>query len=300
MRRKDSLLIIVTMIEPQAGHTIAFWQKELEGLLYPRSDTARLDAQYLLGEITSHSLSWVMSHPEYQLGNLQTRLIIDAMLKLSAGIPLPYITGKAFFYNLEFVITPAVLIPRPETELMVEHALAWCASHAVSTVLDVGTGSGCIAISLATHVSNSTITAIDISSDALEIARQNAELNRVSERIHFLQGDLAADLTGQYDLVCANLPYIPTPDLEQLTVVRYEPKVSLDGGANGLELISLLLAQLPRRMEPVSCALLEIEYRQGEAAVDLAKSTFPAACISLEKDLAGNDRLLVIKNGVNA
>jgi len=287
------------MIDPQVGHTITFWQKELEGLLYLESDTARLDAQYLLSEITGHPIAWVMAHPEYQLGNLQTQSIRDAVQKLTTGIPLPYIIGKAFFFNLEFAITPAVLIPRPETELLVEHAMRWCTSHPTSTILDVGTGSGCVAITLATHIAESILTAIDISSDALEIALKNAELNRVSERIRFIHGNLATDLAGRYDLVCANLPYIPTPDLDQLSVARHEPRVALDGGVDGLELIRLLLVQLPRLMKKESCALLEIEYRQRESACILAKNAFPIARITVEKDLAGNDRLLVIKNGVN-
>lgn len=297
MRPNVSPLTARMMIEPGAGRTIAYWLGELEPRLRTQSDTARLDAQHLLAEITKHPLAWVMAHPEYQLGNAQTITIKQAIAQLHRGTPLPYITGKAFFYNLEFFVSPAVLIPRPETELLIDTAIHWCSAHRCSKALDIGTGSGCIAITLARHLPGCKITATDISPGALVIARQNAENLNVAKRIHFLQGDLAANISGQYEMVCTNLPYIPSADLPHLPVASHEPALALDGGADGLELIRLLLAQLPALLAPVSCALLEIEYRQGAAAYQLAQSHLPQAKISIEKDLAGNDRLLVIHQG---
>ncbi len=216
------------------------------------------------------------------------------------GEPLPYILGHWEFYGLDFLVTPAVLIPRPETELLVEHALDWLRHHpACHRVADIGTGSGCIAIALATTIPDLQVFATDLSPQALEVARQNVAHHGVSERITFVQADLL-ELPDEFhsrlfDLIAANLPYIPRPTLGDLPVSRFEPILALDGGDDGLDLIRRLVHKAGDHLSPHGCLLLEIEASQGEKAIALAQDAFPQARVTVIPDLAGHDRLVLVE-----
>ena len=169
-----------------------------------------------------------------------------------------------------------MLIPRPETELLVERALGWLRDHPDRrAAADVGTGSGCIAVTLARHTPDLRVAAVDRSPAALDVTRQNARAHGVDARIDFFQADLLGSVPGPFDLICANLPYIPTADVNDLAVARHEPRLALDGGPDGLDLIHRLLAQLPARLSPGGLALFEIEYRQGQSAAALAQAASP-------------------------
>ena len=182
-----------------------------------------------------------------------------------------------------------------------ERAIAWLAGRELEggecRVLDVGTGCGCIAISLAVHVPGIRVTATDISPAALAVARRNAEKCHVSDRISFLQADLLPDAldTEPFFLIVANPPYIPTGTLQQLPIYGREPTLALDGGSDGLSLIRRILAQAPERLVPGGLLLMEIEASQGPAALSIAYDLFAEAEIHLHKDLADRDRILEVQ-----
>lgn len=278
--------------------TISTWLVEAHQKLGQISDTADLDAQVLLASILHRDRSWVLAHPEFELTMADTAQLEDTLQKLQNSTPIPYIIGRAHFYGLEFHVTPDVLIPRPETELLVDYAIQWCQKNRFNPlVLDVGTGSGCIAISLAVHLPQTKVIAVDISMNALRIANHNSALNKVNDRCSFFQSDLVTAISGKLGLICANLPYIPSSKLANLPVAKNEPMTALDGGENGLDLIQKLLKDSVHIAADKVCLLLEIEAEQGKSAYSIAEKYYPDAKIEVAKDLTGLDRLLVIERG---
>jgi len=260
------------------------------------SETARLDASVLLGHIMKRSRAWIIAHPETPLAAKDrvgfTRSLEDA----AAGIPLPYIIGHQEFYGLDFFVNRDVLIPRPETELVVELALNWFAAHPDRRVAaDIGTGSGCIAVSLAKNLPHLTVYAGDISEAALRVAKKNIMHHRVGSRVHLACGDLTSALTHPIDVMCANLPYIPSSVLEGLAISRYEPHRALDGGGDGLLYIHRLLEQAPAWVNPGGFLLLEIQIGQGPVVSELAREMFGAATVKCHPDVAGVDRVVSIE-----
>lgn len=270
--------------------------KETRQQLKQASDTPGLDAQVLLAHVLGKSRAWILTHPEFELAPEQTGKLKDGVKRLVSGEPLPYVLGHWEFFGLDFIVTPDVLIPRPETELLVEVALKWLEKHpSRRRAVDVGTGSGCIAVSLAVHTPELQIVATDISVAALEVARRNAKLHHVDDQITFVQCDLLPERTLRFDLLCANLPYIPTETLMNLSVYQSEPSLALEGGPQGLTLIRRLLQNGSDRLASGGLILLEIEASQGESAAAEARANLPAASIEVMADLAGRDRLLKIE-----
>jgi release factor glutamine methyltransferase len=266
--------------------------------LLPHSETPGLDAQLLLCEITQHDRAWLMAHPEAPLDPSQSRAYTDMLQRCLAGEALPYVLGWWEFYGRRFSIDKSVLIPRPETELLVERALEYLAAQAdCDTALDVGTGSGCIAVTLAAEVPHLRVVASDIDDAALRTARANALQHGVVDRVHFVRSDLAGPLAGPFDLICANLPYVPREGLDELAVAHREPRRALDGGAGGLTLIGGLLAEMPRLLSPRGRALLEIDAQHTEQVLELARAARPGTMLQVLPDLAGKDRLLMIDGG---
>jgi release factor glutamine methyltransferase len=265
------------------------------------SETAELDAQVLLADVLDKSRAWILAHPEATISNIQSASLNVILARMECGEPLPYVLGSWEFFGLQFEVTPDVLIPRPETELLVEEAIRWLKKPGPADqglkVIDVGTGSGCIAISLAVSVPGLSITAIDISPAALEVARRNAEKMGVSDCITFVESDLFSNpsIQGPFTLMVANPPYIPTEILHNLTVYNREPTHALDGGGDGLAVIRRILKESSDRLIPGGLLLMEIESSEGPAALSLASGFFPKARILLHKDLAGQDRLLEIQ-----
>jgi release factor glutamine methyltransferase len=265
------------------------------------SDTPALDASVLIAHIVRKPRTWVLAHPEISLTKEQQDQLASALERLERGEPLPYALGHWEFFGLDLDITPDVLIPRPETELLVEKAVARLqASPARRAVADIGTGSGAIAIAIAMHVPEVRILATDISLPALKTAKQNAKKFGVASRMDFVQCDLfpphpdPLPTALHFDLICANLPYIPTETLHRLPVFGREPALALDGGEDGLCLIRRLLEIAPEWLAPNGMLLLEIEANQGLKALSLAYDSFSGATIHLHQDLAHNDRLLEI------
>ena len=261
-------------------------------------DSPRLDAELLLAHALGRDRAYLLAHPEQPLSPKQSTRFDALVARRAAREPLAYITGRRWFFGLEFEVTRDALIPRPETETLVEMALDWLArrdDREQPRVADVGTGSGAIAVSLAMHAAVE-IVALDASFAALRLARANARRHRVAARIHFVQGDLLAPLAATFDLIVANLPYIPTADLAHLMpeVRDYEPRSALDGGPDGLRVIERLLAQAPARLKKGGALLLEIGHGQGENASALARRYFPRARVEVHRDLAGRERVLAI------
>jgi release factor glutamine methyltransferase len=269
--------------------------------LTPISDTPDLDASVLIAHILKKPRSWVLAHPELTLTAEQQKKLDDSLTQLESGEPFPYVLGHWEFFGLEFEVTPDVLIPRPETELLVEKAIAWLQESPMRrTIADIGTGSGVIAVSIAMNVPDAQILATDISLKALQVARQNAIKFDVIDRIDFVQCDLlpyhieTLPTESHFDLICANLPYIPSNILHQLPIFGREPTLALDGGADGLDLIQRLLEIGPKWLAPNGMMLLEIEATRGIQALNLACDVFSEGVIHLHQDLAGHDRLLEI------
>jgi release factor glutamine methyltransferase len=265
------------------------------------SDTPALDASVLLAHVLDKPRTWVMAHPEVTLTTQQKKQLDDSLARLERGEPFPYVLGHWEFFGMDFDVTPEVLIPRPETELLVEKAIAWLQESPVRrTVADIGTGSGVIAISIATHIPDAYVLATDISRAALDVARKNAIKFDIIHRIDFLQCDLLPHhidplpTDRHFDLICANLPYIPTGTLRNLPIYGREPTLALDGGRDGMEAIRRLLDIAPGWLAPNGMLLLEIEATRGLQTLNIACDMFSEATIHLHQDLAGQDRLLEI------
>jgi release factor glutamine methyltransferase len=258
-----------------------------------------MDAQVLLAHTMNKTRAWILAHPEARPTPEQFNALENAVRRLEQGEPLPYVLGRWEFYALDFHATKEALIPRPETELLVERAISWLRENPNRRLaLDVGTGSGAIAVSMAANIPDLQVVATDISLPALQLARHNATKHAVQERLHFISADLLPPVSRPFDLICANLPYIPSQALEDLVVARSEPSVALDGGPDGLALIGRLLAEVAAdrvRLAPGGLLLLEIEASQGKPAGDIARRAFPAAHVQVLTDLAGRDRLLAVQ-----
>ena len=260
------------------------------------TDEAPLEAQLLVEKAAGVSRSALLTHPERELTAEQSAALAEFTARRSQGTPLPYILGEWGFYGHMFRVNPAVLIPRPETEMLVEEASAWLKRHPeIRMGYDIGTGSGCIAVSLLLDRPDLRMTAVDRSREALKTAVTNARDLGCGERFFPVLGDLASALRGGSALICANLPYIPSETCGDLEAARFEPLSALDGGSDGFELYRRLFADLAPRIQTGSLLLCEIEYRQEQLAAETAAAYFPNADIRVMKDLAGQPRLLRIE-----
>lgn len=279
---------------------------DISARLASLSDTPALDASVLLARIMERPRPWILAHPELTLTDEQQKQLNTSLSRLQNGEPFPYVLGRWEFFGLEFEVTPDVLIPRPETELLVEKAIAWMQKNQTKTnAVDIGTGSGAIAVSIAVNVPNVNIIATDISANALQVAKRNAEKHGVNRRIEFVECDVLPEskVEGQksdlrpltFDLVCSNLPYIPTSTLKHLPIYQREPTLALDGGEDGLDIFRKLLRIIPDWLAPNALMLLEIESTLGEQTMQLTRQHFPHAQIKLHQDLTGRDRLLEIQ-----
>ncbi|MBV6451216.1 MAG: Release factor glutamine methyltransferase [Anaerolineales bacterium] len=292
----------MSSLKPAGRLTTSPLLSDISTRLASVSDTPALDASVLIARIVDKPRSWVMAHPELELTLEQQNQLNNSLTRLENGEPFPYVLGRWEFFGLEFEVTPDILIPRPETELLVEKAIAWLQKNpSKRRVADIGTGSGAIAVSLAVNVTDANILATDISPKALAVAKRNAEKHNAENRIEYLECDLLPDQSkianrkSSIDSLCANLPYIPTKTLSKLPIFGREPTLALDGGEDGLQLFRKLLVTVPTWLAPHALLLLEIEATLGESTTQLARQHFPNASITLHQDLTGRDRLLEIQ-----
>jgi release factor glutamine methyltransferase len=265
-------------------------------ILLEKSETPNLEAQVLASFCLGKTREWIISHSEFEIPETQFNEMNLSLNRLVKGEPLPYITGKQAFYGLDFLVSPAVLIPRPETELLVEEAIAWLESHPIRRkAIDICTGSGIIAITLADTFPEIKITATDLSNDALDIARRNSHEHQVDDKITFIKSDVLEGIKGKFDLIVSNPPYIPTAKLAELPVIQYEPRLALDGGEDGLTITRKIFKESREKLLPGGAIFIEIESTLGKATMELARNCFIDAEIDLICDYADLPRLVRIQ-----
>jgi release factor glutamine methyltransferase len=234
---------------------------------------------------------WVLAHPQSPLTREQASRYGELIERRAAGEPVAYLRGWIEWHGLTFDVTPSVLVPRPETELLLEHAVDLARLHAWRALADIGTGSGVLAIGLALALPDARVEAVDVSASALSVASHNAERHGVSDRVTFLLGNLVAPLTAAPDLIVANLPYLSDEMMHTISAdVGYEPVTALHAGPTGLELVQRLRDRLHVRGWRVPL-LLEIDPRQATAAVALFSAD---ARVDLFRDYAGHDRIVSV------
>lgn len=267
----------------------------------PHADRAKLDAEVLLRYVLDAGKAWLLTHGDDTLTGEQAQRYSMLLERRFYGEPIQYITGEAEFYGLIFRVTPDVLIPRPETEHLVEQAITYARDFQHPRIVDIGTGSGAIAVALAHHLPQARITSIDISEKALVIAKENAARNQVAERIRFLQGDLLMPVERErFDLIVSNPPYVSEADRETLSVeVRdHEPSLALFAGADGLAVYRRLIPAAHEAFLSGGSLLMEIGYGQSDAIrALLAESDFGQ--IRFVLDLQGIPRVACATNGAD-
>jgi release factor glutamine methyltransferase len=267
-------------------------------------DNPRFDAEVLLAQVLKTERIELYLSPKRYLSPLESQSFMRWIQRRGEREPLQYITGTQEFMSLNFAVTPAVLIPRQDTEVLVEQSLEW-ASHQPKSlrILDLCTGSGAIAVSLAYYLPKAEVWAVDISPAALQVAKLNAEKHLVN--VSFLQGDLAQPVTRQsFHLVTANPPYIPATEIAKLSpeVGGAEPKLALDGGADGLDFYRRLAGELPAVLQAGSRVMLEIGWNQGQEVKEILLQAGYSE-VRVVQDLGGRDRVVsadwTFQGGIN-
>ena len=262
------------------------------------SPTARLDAEVLLAHALGVRRVDLYTYPERLLTAEEEKIYHDGLARRAQGEPISYIRGTKEFFGLPFAVDRRVLVPRPETEVLVERALdgARTTGRAGLGIADIGTGSGCIAVALATCLPQARVYATDVSAEVLELAAQNVGRHGVQDRILLLQGDLCAPLPEPVDLLVSNPPYTVWQSLPE-GVTAYEPRLALDGGDDGLDVYRRLLPQIPGHLRTGGMAFLEIGDGQEEAVQALAREALPGVPMQTWPDYSGWVRVVGIGPG---
>jgi release factor glutamine methyltransferase len=261
-----------------------------------------LDAEVLLGHVLSVSREQIVLAANTVLDDAQLRAYERLLSRRLDREPAAYITGRREFWSLDFPVTPDVLIPRPETEVLVEIAVELAIelrSCAPLRIVDLGTGSGAIAVALATELVSAEIWATDISAAVLAVAKDSAARNHVAGKIKFVEGDLfeALEMSEQFDLIISNPPYIRSADIDRLEpeVSRWEPRGALDGGLDGLEYYRRIAAQAFHYLAPSGVLTVEIGAGMGKAVAALLKNSAGCAEVNIHSDYAGKQRVVVAR-----
>ena len=259
-------------------------------------EDAWLEAEVLLRYTLNLDRAHLYARLQEDLSTGDQAAFISLLARRLAHEPTAYIVGQREFYGLDLETAPAALIPRPETELLVQEALARARHSEGLLIVDVGTGNGAIAVALAVHLRQAALVAIDLSREALALAARNARRHGVESRISFLQADLLAPLARPAGLIVANLPYVRSEDWEALPpeIREHEPRIALDGGPDGLREIGRLLEQAPSHLRPGGSLLVEMGFLQAAPALALACRCFPGAAARILPDAAGLERLLAV------
>ena len=260
---------------------------------------SRLEAELILTDLLRVPRHRLYAFQNDELSAQQVADLEQIVLRRLLREPLAYILGHREFYGIDLTVSPAVMVPRPETELLVERALLVCLERmeiGAPVVVDVGTGAGGIAVNLAMHLPMVTMIATDISAGALEVAKANVQRHNLTGRITMVHGDLLEPVDATVDVIVANLPYIPADRIQQLSPeVRAEPRLALDGGPEGVDLLLRLLDQAKDKAAPNAMLLLEIDPGQSAVLENRVVDLFPGATVSVEQDLAGLDRIFVVE-----
>ena len=281
--------------KPSEWHLKSVLQQAIHRLIAAQCATPRLDAEVMLAHLLQRDRSWLYAHNMDELSPEVARQFEQAVQRRMQREPVAYITGQREFYGLSFEVTPDVLIPRPETEHLIEEALTRLTMPA-PRVIDIGTGSGCIAVTLAAHRPNAFVIATDYSAAALRVARRNARRHNVTGNVALVQADLLAGFCRPVTMIVSNPPYITAAEMPTLSpeVQRYEPPAALTDNAYGLSIIERLLIEAPPLLRPGGILLIEFGADQGPQIQQLARTHCPNARSTIKPDLAGRDRLLVL------
>ena len=272
-------------------------QQATEKLAAIDIDAPRLSAEVILAHALKMDRAQLLARPDRTPRPDELRRFQIDLARVLENEPLAYVVGHREFYDLDLITDRRALIPRPETECLVEFGLARFAAHPSPVIADIGAGCGGIAVTLAKHLPRARVIATDLSPEALALTRENAVRHGVADRIDFRVGNLLAPITETLDLLAANLPYIDDKDWPflQKTIRGHEPKMAFLGGPDGLDLMRALLKAAPRVVRPGSWILLEIGAYQGDDVTAIARPHFPTAPISVRPDYGGLDRLVVIE-----
>ena len=261
---------------------------------------AGIEAQALLRSALGIDQATFYAWPDYELSDEDAQAFQRMVERRIEGEPLSYITGHREFYGLDFVVTPDVLVPRQETEFLVEAVLAYArnnGNHAL-TIADIGTGSGCIAVALASHLPNATVYATDVSREALRVADENVRRHGMEERVHLLHGDLFQALDGPVDVLASNPPYLSSDEATDLPPdVQHEPSVALDGGSDGMDVLRRLIAGARQYLNPRGLLAFEIDPRRLDAVESLVGQAFPDDEVGIVRDHADLDRVVTVRVG---
>lgn len=276
--------------------------KAAERLTARKVPDARLDAEMLLCMVLSRDRAWLLAHYPDALDAAASRSYELLLDRRAVREPIQYITGRQEFWGLDFIVTPDVLIPRPETELVVESAIAAAASETTPLIVDLCTGSGCIAVSLARALPGAKIVALDRSPEALTVARANSRKNLVAERILFREGDLLGPLAwlsmrGSVDIITANPPYVRTGELAVLQpeVRGFEPEMALVAGPAGTEIAERIIRDAPEYLHAGGRLIMEMGIGQAAALREVAERTGAYAPAEVLRDLAGIERVIIAR-----
>ena len=274
-------------------------RKRLESAAIPDAD---IEAQVLLCNALGIDRATFHASPDRELSNEDAEAFERSIQRRIEGEPLSYITGHREFYGLDFVVTPDVLVPRQETELLVEAVLEYARSRggdeSALTIADIGTGSGCIAVAVGHHLPKATVYATDVSDEALRVAGENVRRHGLKGRVSLRHGDLFEALDGPVDVVVSNPPYLSTDEAVDLPPdVRREPRVALVAGSEGMDVLRRLVVGAREYVKPGGLLALEIDSRRVEAVERLARETSPGGEIGVVKDHAGLERVVTVRVG---
>lgn len=256
-------------------------------------ETPLLEARSILCSLLKCQIAFLYAHGGDELDSGLAALFFEQIKKRSEGVPLQYITGIQEFMSLEFQVNGNVLIPRQDTEILVETMISEFSGQSRKIeILDLCTGSGCIGVSLSYYLKYSRVTALDISKEALDVAVSNARTHGLEDRIEFVQGNLFEKLTGKYDAIVSNPPYIPEADIGSLSIeVRdFEPRLALDGGKDGLDFYRKICREAPRYLVQGGVLAFEAGFGQAAFVAEFMSPLFTD--IKIVKDFAGIDRVV--------
>ncbi|MHB8105398.1 MAG: peptide chain release factor N(5)-glutamine methyltransferase [Dehalococcoidales bacterium] len=258
-------------------------------------ENAALEGEILLRHMFKIDRAQLYAELERSINPSDNKTLMKLVKRRVKGEPSAYITGHKEFYGLDFIVNKHVLIPRPETELLVEIAISLFRNYHYLTVADIGTGCGAIAVSLAINLPTVKIYATDISLKALEVAEQNCLRHGVKDRVTLIQGDMLAPLPESVDLIIANLPYVKEADIPGKGPLSFEPRLALNGGEKGLDKIKILCRQANEKIKNQGSLLMEIGQGQAEDVKSILHKYFPSGLIECEKDLAGIERVVILR-----
>ncbi len=260
-------------------------------------EEASIISRILLEYVLKIDRNKLVINKDEEIENNKENEYMGYIKEVVAGKPVQYITNKQEFMGLSFFVDENVLIPQPDTEILVEEAIKYANQIKENVeILDMCTGSGCIGVALAKHVKNAKVTLVDISTKALEVAKKNAKENEVKEKVNFIQSDMFENIKSKFDVIVSNPPYIKTKVINELDLqVQNEPHLALDGGENGLKFYEILINEAPKYLKENGKIFLEIGYDQKKEVEELARNSKLYKEIETVKDLANNDRVIELK-----